>query len=125
MHTLFVCTTCTYSRTDQEFAGKRGGQHLLEDLLSEQANWDLTPFLQIQPVECMSACTRSCAISLAATGKYTYLFGDLPALESAAAILECADLYVNSDNGYLPWANRPQLLKNGILARIPPLPAAQ
>ena len=72
----------------------------------------------------MSACNRSCAVSFAASGKYTYLFGDLPANEeiSAAAVLECASQYYAKPDGLLPWSERPEPLKKGIVARIPPLP---
>ncbi|MBD1922414.1 DUF1636 domain-containing protein [Microcoleus sp. FACHB-831] len=120
-HTLFVCTTCATVRIDGKPQGKSGGQQLLEQLKELHQDWELQANFPLQPVDCMSACSRSCAISFAAPGKYTYLFGDLPALESAAAVLECASQYLVSEDGYLPWAQRPQPLKNGILARIPPL----
>ncbi|HEY9744467.1 MAG TPA: DUF1636 family protein, partial [Coleofasciculaceae cyanobacterium] len=46
---------------------------------------------------------------------------DLPTQESAAAVLDCAKLYFANPEGYLAWADRPKVLKNGILARIPPV----
>lgn len=121
-HTLFVCTTCATVRKDGKPEGQSGGQQLLDRLSELHQNWELQADFPIQPVECMSACNRSCVVSFAAPGKYTYLFGDLPAQESASAVLECASQYSISSNGYLPWAIRPHPLKNGILARIPPLP---
>lgn len=120
-HTLFVCKTCATVRVDGKPQGKSGGQQLLEQLQALHANWELREQFHIQDVECMSACSRSCAISFAAPGKYTYLFGDLPAQDSVSAVLDCAQLYFTRADGYLPWAERPQPLKNGILARIPPL----
>lgn len=120
-HVLFVCKTCATVRIDGKPQGKSGGQQLLEQLQELYSHWELQEEFQLQDVECMSACSRSCAISFAAPGKYTYLFGDLPAQESAQAVLDCAKLYFASPDGYLPWAERPQPLKNGILARIPPV----
>ncbi len=124
-HTLFVCTSCASVWKDGKTIGKSGGQQLLEQLL-QYPNWDLRDEWQIQPVECMSACSHSCAISFAAIGKYTYLFGDLPYseenLSAIADVLNCADNYYLSPDGLLPWSERPAALKKGVVARIPPIP---
>lgn len=121
-HTLFVCQTCAFSKEARERNEQAGGQILLEEITKLSQNWELRETISIQAVECMSACNRCCVVSLAAPGKYTYLFGDLPVTESAEAVLQCASQYWLSKDGYLPWSERPQPLKNGILARIPPLP---
>jgi predicted metal-binding protein len=113
-HILFVCKACATVRIEGKPQGKSGGEQLLEQ-------WELRDDFQIQEVDCMSACSRSCAVSFAAPGKYTYLFGDLTASESAAAVLDCAKLYFANAQGYLAWVDRPKPLKNGILARIPPV----
>lgn len=120
-HILFVCKTCATTRIDGKPQGKSGGEQLLEQLQEIHTNWELKDQFQIKEVDCMSACSRSCAISFVSPGKYTYLFGDLPVSESAAAVLDCAKLYFVNPEGYLAWADRPKPLKNGILARIPPI----
>ena len=124
-HTLFVCTACASVWKDGKREGKSGGQHLLEQINELHKNWDLREDFPIQEVECMSACSRSCAVSFAAAGKYTYLFGDLPVNESAAAVLQCASQYYAKPDGLLPWSERPEPLKRGILAKIPPLPTLE
>jgi predicted metal-binding protein len=48
------------------------------------------------------------------------MFGDLPPLESAAAIAQLAIQYAASSNGLVPRQSRPEPLQKGILARIPP-----
>lgn len=126
LYTLFVCTTCASTWQDGKRVGQSGGQKLLESLKEVHQNWDLRDEFPIQPVECMSACNRPCAVSFAAMGKYTYLFGDLPTdvdrlQATAAAVLDCASLYHAKPDGVLPWSERPEPLKKGILARIPPL----
>lgn len=121
-HTLFVCTTCASVWKDGKRIGTSGGEKLLEEISQLYQKWELRECFSLQPVECMSACSHSCTVSFTAPGKFTYLFGDLPVNESAAAILECASLYYTKPDGLLPWAERPQLLKKGILAKIPPLP---
>ncbi|MBW4680693.1 MAG: DUF1636 domain-containing protein [Microcoleus vaginatus WJT46-NPBG5] len=124
-HTLFVCTACASVWKDGKREGKSGGQHLLEQINELHTNWDLREDFPIQEVECMSACSRSCAVSFAAAGKYTYLFGDLPVNESAAAVLQCASQYYAKPDGLLPWSERPEPLKKGILAKIPPIPTLE
>ncbi|MCU0546528.1 MAG: DUF1636 domain-containing protein [Oscillatoriaceae cyanobacterium Prado104] len=122
-HNLFVCTTCASVWKNGKREGKSGGQQFMENLSHLAKDWEFFDRFDIQEVECMSACSRSCAVSFAAAGKYTYLFGDLPAneRESAEAVLKCAGQYYEKSDGLLPWAERPEPLKKGILARIPPL----
>lgn len=120
-HILFVCKTCATVWKQGKPEGKSGGQKLLEHLSELHQNWDLKDNFPIQEVQCMSACSHSCTVSFAAPGKYTYLFGDLPVQDSAAAILECAAQYYAKPDGSLPWSERPEPLKKGILAKIPPI----
>ena len=77
-HILFVCTTCASVWKDGKRQGISGGEKLLAQLSQEHKNWELSNKFSIQPVECMSACSHSCAVSFAAAGKHTYVFGDLP-----------------------------------------------
>ena len=120
-HNLFVCKTCATVWKQGKPEGKSGGQQLLEHLSELHQNWDLKDNFPIQEVQCMSACSHSCTVSFAAPGKYTYLFGNLPVQDSAAAILDCATQYYVKPDGSLPWSERPEPLKKGILAKIPPI----
>jgi predicted metal-binding protein len=63
-------------------------------------------------------------IALAAPHKTTLMFGDLPPLESAADILQLAIQYHASADGLILRQERPDRLKKGILARIPPFPSS-
>jgi predicted metal-binding protein len=120
-HTLFVCKTCASVWQDGKRLPGGGGEQLLQQLRHLAQDWDLRDEFPIQEVECMSACNRSCVVAFAAKGKITYLFGDLAVDGSASAVLECASQYYGKPNGLLPWSERPQPLKNGILAKIPSL----
>ncbi len=120
-HTLFVCKTCASVWEEGKRVGESGGQKLLEQIQHLAQNWDLQAEFPIQAVECMSACNRSCVVAFAAQGKITYLFGDLAVDDSASAVLECASQYYIQSEGLLPWSARPEVLKKGILAKIPPL----
>jgi len=120
-HTLFVCTTCASVWQDGKRIGESGGQKLLNQLQELAKDWELKENFPIQAVECMSACNRSCVVAFAAEGKLTYLFGDLVVDDSTSAVLECATKYYKKQDGLLPWSERPEPLKKGILARIPSL----
>lgn len=123
-HALFVCTSCAFSATQRDHLGHRGGHHLFEQLpLLQQLQQGQLPLeFTLEPLECLSACNRFCAIALAAPQKTTLMFGDLPPLESAAAIAQLAIQYAASSNGLVPRQSRPEPLQKGILARIPPWP---
>ncbi|MBD2566814.1 DUF1636 family protein [Anabaena lutea] len=120
-HTLFVCTTCGGKWQDGKRVGESKGEQLLQQLQELAQNSELHNQFCIQGVECMSACSHSCVIAFTAEGKSTYLFGDLPVDGSTSAILEGANLYYAKADGLLPWSERPEALKKGILAKIPPL----
>jgi predicted metal-binding protein len=123
-HCLFVCTTCGSKWENGQRVGTSEGERLLQKLQALHQTWDLATEFPIQAVGCMSACSRSCAISFAAAGKHTYLFGDIPATDvdiPLSNILDCAEKYYQHPTGMLPWAERPAPLKQGILAKIPPL----
>ncbi|MEH1787306.1 DUF1636 family protein [Nostoc sp.] len=42
----------------------------------------------------------------------------------ATAVLDCASQYHTKPDGLLPYALRPELLRAGAIARIPPMPPA-
>jgi predicted metal-binding protein len=123
-HCLFVCTTCGSKWADGQRIGISEGEQLLAQLEALHQDWDLAAKFPIQAVGCMSACSRSCAISFAGAGKHTYLFGDIEPSEPSiplSNILDCAEKYYQHPTGNLPWKERPAPLKQGILAKIPPL----
>jgi predicted metal-binding protein len=124
-HTIFVCTTCGSKWEGGKRVGESGGERLLKYLQAHYPHWELNTEFRIQPVECMSACDRSCVVSFASHDKYTYLFGDLsPELSPAEVegVFQCAGKYYAHPQGLLPWGERPEPLKKGILARIPAVP---
>ncbi|GAX37646.1 DUF1636 family protein [Nodularia sp. NIES-3585] len=124
-HTIFVCTTCASKWEGGKRVGESGGEQLLKHLQAHYPNWELNTEFNLEPVNCMSACDRSCVVSFASHGKSTYLFGDiLPDLSPAAVagVFECASKYYAHPEGLLPWSERPEPLKKGILARIPAVP---
>ena len=120
-HALFVCKSCAFSKTERSYLGQQGGFHLFDRLSYLARDWELQSEFVIQEVECLSACNRGCVVAFAAPNKTTLMFGDLPPLQSSPEILKLAEQYYTSRDGIVPRQERPELLKKGILARIPPL----
>jgi predicted metal-binding protein len=94
--------------------GQRGGYHLLNHLLRLQPQWTLAAEYTIAPVECLSACNRPCVVAYAVPHKTTLMFGDLPPLQSAIAILQLAEQYgwVNSSSRTPRYSQEGNLSEN-------------
>ena len=125
-HLMFVCTSCESAHRTKQAIRTSGGERLLRQLQALHESLPLEA-LSIQPTECLGACEQNCAIALSASGKHTYLFGNLPTdderLEStAAAVMTGASQYCAKPDGTLSYIKCPELLKKNVLAKIPPLP---
>ena len=116
---IYVCTTCKLADEAGLAAPERAGARL-HRALSALASEREAP-VDIIPVECLSVCKRACTISFAAPGKWTYVYGDLPADTGADVILDGAALYTATSDGLIPWKQRPEALKRGVISRVPPL----
>lgn len=127
---VIVCTTCRPAGTSRDLPP--AGQLLFDAVVALQAlQLELEPEPEgdgqgarplVRGVACMSGCSRSCTVAIQAAGKPGYYFGDLPAdAESAAQVLACATLHARSADGALPRKERPERLRNGILAKLPAL----
>ncbi len=114
--TVYVCVTCR-AEGDAEVA--RAGRRLHDHLAAELGT---DPTIAIVAVECLSVCRRPCTVSFAAPGKWTYVYGDLPAEGSAPIVVEAARLYGAAPEGLIPWKLRSDPIKKGVVARVPPLP---
>ena len=73
----------------------------------------------IEGVECLSVCKRPCTIAFTDQNKWAYVYGDFTADDSAEQILACASLYATTADGLIPWKERPDALKKGVIARLP------
>ena len=119
---LIICTTCRPAGASRDLPA--AGEALLEAV--QIATWGLEDAQQarilVRGMACLSGCTRACTVALQAPGKYTYFFGDLVADGvTATQVLACAQLHAYSTDGNLLRKERPERLRSGILARLPPL----
>ena len=121
--TIHVCTACRRARADLPEGYDLPGLALAERLTAQlKAKGSTIPVL---PVECLAVCKRPCTIALSADGKWTYLIGDLDTDTHLDEIVGAAEAYAASANGIVPWKERPQSFRKGVVARVPPLPARQ
>lgn len=98
---LFVCTTCTEHST----------------AFLDEARVAL-PNLRIEPIDCMSGCTRAQTVAFRAAGKVAYLFGDIT-LADLSALETFSALYDASPNGVFEDARVLGDLRHKAIARIP------
>ncbi|GEO97655.1 DUF1636 family protein [Methylobacterium haplocladii] len=117
---LYVCTTC---RASGDASTRTAGARLLTALRDQAA--DMAPELRVEGIPCLSVCKRPCTVAVASPGRWTYVYGDLDADASAATILAGIGLYAGTEDGIVPWRERPEAFRKGVVARIPPLASAQ
>lgn len=112
---LHVCMTCRAGQPVPEGEPCPGAQ-LHAALLSEGVPEGVT----IRAVECLSACDHGCSIALSKPGAWSYVYGRMSAAD-APEILRGAALYAKTEDGIVPWRERPVIFRKQSLARIPSL----
>jgi predicted metal-binding protein len=112
--TVYVCVTC---RPPGEPDGAFRPGAALADSTERAATGTGVRVLR---VKCLANCTRGPTAALRADGSWTYVFGAL-ALDGGAVLVEGARLLAGAADGILPWRGRPEPLKRGLVARVPPL----
>jgi predicted metal-binding protein len=123
--TIFVCTTCRRGTEALEPLEGRSGFRL-HALLSEALTACAAGHgLQVLPVVCLSNCSEGCNVAFAAPGKWTYVIGNLDPEADAAGIVTFAEQHRDHPEGVPVWRDRPESVRKGVAARVPPLgPAA-
>lgn len=74
----------------------------------------------VRPVQCLSVCKRPATVAVSSPDGYTFLFGDLETESGTAALKSFIRSYQASDYGLVPWRERAEVLRKGMIARLPP-----
>ena len=112
--TIYVCITC------------RGPDGIVRDPLPGELLAAATQAaargsgVEVRAVRCLANCSRGPSAAMRANGSWTYIFGGLDA-SCAPALITGARMLAAAADGILPWRGRPDVLKRGLVARIPPL----
>jgi predicted metal-binding protein len=117
--TLYVCVTCLAGE-DRDIE-PRAGRRLHDALAEAQRGRDNLQRVRIVEAECLSNCNRGCSVALTGPGRWSYIYGDL---DQACVddLLAGASRYAATDDGLVPWRERPTIFRKGVIARIPPSP---
>ena len=115
--TLYVCITCK--------AGDDRPGRALFDALTARIAADGEAGVRLRAVECLSVCKRPCTVALAARGKWTYVVGDLSLDSHLEDIVTAARRFARTEDGIVPWRERPIPFRKGVISRTPPLTSAE
>lgn len=116
---LSVCFRCRpegWKGLDDERPGA-----LLADAVEQEATRRGLPLDVVRDVRCMSQCKRACVVAFSGTDRFTYLFGDLDPELHASDVLDAFALYASRPDGFMERFERPEVMREGVLGRIPPL----
>ncbi|WP_436121252.1 DUF1636 family protein [Aminobacter sp. LjRoot7] len=111
--TILVCSSCR-DETGSDAHPRAGAQ------LAEHARLAANGEIAVRSVECLGNCKRRLSAALIRDGAWSYVFGDLNT-NSGDDLVAGAKLFATSTDGLIPWRGRPDSLKRGLIARIPPL----
>lgn len=92
-------------------------------LLADAADRAATgsPNILVQRVRCLANCARGPSAAIRCEKSWTYVFGHLSPEVDGPVLIAGAKLLAQSTQGIMPWNGRPEALKRGLIARIPPM----
>ncbi len=115
---LLICTKCRKGQDIPE-DDRRPGQRLFDELAAR----DMPGGVTLTPVECLQNCDAGCTVAMRGGDRWTYLYGNIDETSHPDMLLAGAALYHATDDGLIPWRQRPDHFKRNCVARIPPLTA--
>jgi predicted metal-binding protein len=113
--TVYVCITCKRASDPED--GVRPGLLLARATARAAQGSSVT----VRQVKCLANCSRSLSAAIRRDGAWTYVFGGLDEARDAEALIEGARLFAGASDGLMPWRGRPEILKRGLIARVPPI----
>ena len=113
--TVYVCITCR--RPEDPDDAERPGLTLARAVAKAADGTGVA----VRQVECLANCSRGLSAAMRCDGAWTYIFGGLEPGPDAEALITGARLLARAKNGVLPWRGRPEILKRGLIARVPPI----
>ena len=111
--TVLVCITC---RVAVDLPGAHG-LDLAEATAAAAAD---APDISVQRVRCLANCSRGLSAAIRCDNAWTYVFGGLEASRDGPTLIAGARLLASAADGIMPWRGRPEPLKRGLIARVPP-----
>jgi predicted metal-binding protein len=113
--TIYVCITCRRAGDPED--GMRPGLLLAHETARAAKGSGVT----VKQIRCLANCNRACSAAIRRDSAWTYVFGGLEPGRDGAALIEGARLFACATDGLMPWRGRPEILKRGLIARVPPI----
>jgi predicted metal-binding protein len=76
--------------------------------------------VSVQRIRCLGNCSRGPSAAIRCENSWTYVFGGLEPDRDGPALVLGAQLLAQAADGIMPWRGRPESLKRGLIARVPP-----
>jgi predicted metal-binding protein len=112
--TVIVCITCRRPADPEDFP--RPGAAFAAAVADAAKGTGV----RVKRVRCLANCRRGLSAAVRREAGWTYIFGDLDPATAAPALIAGAQLFARATDGVMPWRGRPQPLKSGLIARVPP-----
>jgi predicted metal-binding protein len=78
------------------------------------------PDISVKRIRCLGNCSRGLSAAIRCDDAWTYVFGGLEATRDGPSLIAGARLLAQAEDGIMPWRGRPESLKRGLIARVPP-----
>ena len=76
--------------------------------------------ISVQRIRCLGNCSRGLSAAIRCDNTWTYVFGGLEPTRDGPSLIIGARLLALAADGIMPWRGRPESLKRGLIARVPP-----
>jgi len=76
--------------------------------------------ISVQRIRCLGNCSRGLSAAIRCDNTWTYVFGGLEPTRDGPSLVIGARLLALAADGIMPWRGRPESLKRGLIARVPP-----
>ncbi len=114
---VLVCVSCRAGQ-DVDADGVRPGARLFDAL----SHAPIAEGVTVRGVECLSNCDHGCSVAVrGGAARWTYVYGNFDADAHVDILREGIAKYQATDNGLVPWRERPEHFRKNCIARIPPL----
>ncbi len=116
---VIVCVTCRAAADPVEASQSvtpRAGSVLADATLAAVNGSGI----RVQRVRCLGNCSRGLSAAIRAENAWSYVFGGLDPAEDGPSLILGAQLLAQAVDGIMPWRGRPDCLKRGLIARVPP-----
>jgi predicted metal-binding protein len=131
--TVMVCITCrtaTDLGNELDADAPRAGSALADATLAaaaaaaaaaDAADATAAPDVNVQRIRCLGNCSRGLSAAIRCENAWTYVFGGLDPARDGPSLIIGARLLAQAADGIMPWRGRPDSLKRGLIARVPPI----